>query len=973
MLYNSTLLDRVENKHVIELVLGTLSITNNTFFKNQDYAIYWVYSTLEILNLILDETQWSEDMILVSESRLRIESLYATSISPTTESHNFIGISYSDFNISDINYHNSSLELMAVIFSTGNIENISGSNITDLVNSTISLDYGLLIRSATIHMFDDIHFDNIALSESSFIVIINSNLYSFKNHSISNFNFVLYTLKYTNIYDGKRISVMNGASAFDILNSNMNLALSHFSILNSTISSALYSKSSNISISNSTFDSNTAKQGAAISLLWDSDQSCVSSITGWSFTNNHADVKGGAIYYDNSRPKMSNNSFSNNSADYGPNIASIPYKIIEQETFNDQIYLNDIPSGLEYNSSIRVMLVDQEGQVMNLENDVVAKIRTSSPESKITGVDSVIFTRGLAEIDKVTFIYRPGATNILFDISKTTSNTQIQSMPIHVSFRYCKPGEIIINNQCSKWSYGTYSLDWNSTQWKSWIDKADWLGDTQISVDSGYWRRTTNSTTVIECIKEEACQGGYEPDNEYPVKCSKGYKGVLWTSCEFVDGHKYQLLSNFEWAKCPDPVLNVIRVSGLILIVLLFLAIIIIVNIRKKSENQFSILLRIFTNYLHMVSLSMLFEADIPSAFTSVFTQFEKIGSPNETLFSFDCFIEDYDIKAFSPSNLLFKSFLLALLPLMLMALVLLILLMLKCFTCIALKDKSYDFMRYMVVSIICIIFLLHPSLTLESLRLFQWVEIDDGVYRMRQHMDYDWYSSDHLIWAFAIGFPILVVWVIGFPLIALVILIKYRAKLETLVIKKYLLLLYQGLNPSWFYWEYVNTLRKFLMLWWIVFSTSLSKDSRIMTGTIIVLIILRIQIYLQPYKDEQNNKIEIQGTLAGMFTLFCGIIFIEKEDTIKHFNIFMAILMFMFNLSFIMSWTYLFIVSWNIKNVTFNKMLSLFGMLLCKKTNLTISLNIDSDKKSELYYFVFYWVNHLKSKRKLIFYLFSF
>ena len=127
------------------------------------------------------------------------------------------------------------------------------------------------------------------------------------------------------------------------------------------------------------------------------------------------------------------------------------------------------------------------------------------------------------------------------------------------------------------------------------------------------------------------------------------------------------------------------------------------------------------------------------------------------------------------------------------------------------------------------------------------------------------------------------------------------------------------------------------------------------MTGTIIVLIILRIQIYLHPYKDEQNNKIEIQGTLAGMFTLFCGIIFIEKEDTIKHFNIFMAILMFMFNLSFIMSWTYLFIVSWNIKNVTFNKILSLFGMLLCKKTNLTISLNIDSDKKSELYYFVFY------------------
>ena len=121
-----------------------------------------------------------------------------------------------------------------------------------------------------------------------------------------------------------------------------------------------------------------------------------------------------------------------------------------------------------------------------------------------------------------------------------------------------------------------------------------------------------------------------------------------------------------------------IRFIGLIIVVLVFLGIIIVVNIRKTSENQFSILLRIFTNYLHMITLSMSFGADIPSAFTSIFTQFEKIGSPNETLFSFDCFVEDYDFRAFSPSNLLFKSFLIALLPLFLMILMLIVIVILK-------------------------------------------------------------------------------------------------------------------------------------------------------------------------------------------------------------------------------------------------------------------------------------------------------
>ena len=217
----------------------------------------------------------------------------------------------------------------------------------------------------------------------------------------------------------------------------------------------------------------------------------------------------------------------------------------------------------------------------------------------------------------------------------------------------------------------------------------------------------------------------------------------------------------------------------------------------------------------------------------------------------------------------------------------------------------------------------------------------------MRQHMDYEWYSSNHLLWAFAIGFPVLVVWVIGMPLIALIILIKYRAHLETVVIKKYLLLLYQGLNSYAFYWEFVNTLRKFLMLWCIVFLTSFSIYYRIMIGTIIVFIILRIQVNLQPYKDEQNNRIEILATLAGMITLSWGILFVQKDDKVENFNIVVAILVFMFNISFILNWVYLFIVSWNIKNQTFNKILNIFGKIICQKTS-SNNVKLDLSKESQ-------------------------
>lgn len=79
--------------------------------------------------------------------------------------------------------------------------------------------------------------------------------------------------------------------------------------------------------------------------------------------------------------------------------------------------------------------------------------------------------------------------------------------------------------------------------------------------------------------------------------------------------------------------------------------------------------------------------------------------------------------------------------------------------------------------------------------------------------MEYDCYSAEHMFWAAAVGVPMVGVWVIGMPLIALIVLIKNRKHLDDPRIKKYLLILYQGLRPNAFYWEFVNTARKVIML----------------------------------------------------------------------------------------------------------------------------------------------------------------
>lgn len=135
--------------------------------------------------------------------------------------------------------------------------------------------------------------------------------------------------------------------------------------------------------------------------------------------------------------------------------------------------------------------------------------------------------------------------------------------------------------------------------------------------------------------------------------------------------------------------------------------------------------------------------------------------------------------------------------------------------------------------------------------------------------MDYDCYSSEHLLWAALIAIPMMIVWVIGFPILAFIILYKKRHTLEEGNIKEYMMILYQGLKQRVFYWEFVNTIRKTLILMINVFLSSTSIFYQVLISVLTLFTTVQIQKKLEPYKLKHNNEIEIQGTIAGTITLF--------------------------------------------------------------------------------------------------------
>lgn len=160
-----------------------------------------------------------------------------------------------------------------------------------------------------------------------------------------------------------------------------------------------------------------------------------------------------------------------------------------------------------------------------------------------------------------------------------------------------------------------------------------------------------------------------------------------------------------------------------------------------------------------------------------------------------------------------------------------------------------------------------------------------------------------------------LIIWVFGSSGIALYILVHNRNRLEEEDIKRFFLSLYQGLKHKAFYWEFVNTIRKVLIL---IFNVLLAEEVgiyRAITAILVLIIIFRIQIRIKPYKDERNNEIEILAILTGTLTLFCGIIFVSEETSNSTINTLILLVVFIYNVYFILNWILLLLLTFKTKN----------------------------------------------------------
>ena len=936
LLANTNQMSSLANQNWFQLISSSLSIENATDVQSQSYVVNSFQSNFTIQDIVIMNWQTDANIMTLSSSNFVVNNLTLFNITSLEAQSSVVTAQFQTVIAMDnVKYSNSSC-----IFINSDSSQL---NMTNIEITSIALSSNLMSFSGwTNVMLANLSIYSLNLTSASAIYLTLSSFDLIQNVSISDIKTTGLELISSNVTQISGLVLTNLNKGLKITSSIANLIvdseISYWGNSSIVYGGAIDLIDSSSVIKHNTFNNNVAQRGGAISVRWTNYNLCTNSISQSQFASNNAIIKGGAINYENRRPDMISNTYSNNSAVYGLNIASYPVKIVESSSFNTSIVIDNVSSGVALSSNLVFAIQDFENQTIP-DSSYSIKVLPVTQNSSISGYDSARTVSGLATFTNLIFIYEPGAKHIQFKATSSSIDTAKNEAlnvstfnQIDVSFRFWKPGEMQISKtQCQECAPGTYSFGWNSTTCNSCMNNAICAGKANIEVNPGYWRKTTNSSTILYCNYPTAWLGGYYPQNEHPVAWAEGYTGYLCTQCGIVDGEKYQQVNGSQCIKWSNPMINALKFAGVILAAFIFLMVLIVLTVRKKQENQISVLARILTNYIQLISAAMSFNVKFPISLTQIFGSVQIIGSTSDTFLSYDWLFPKLQVTGIAPSVDLFKVVLTGFVPLVLILI------------CSLFWSLLYFFMhkwwsnlkRNIIVSIIWIIFLLHPTITKSSLQIFEWTNVDQNDKRMSLFIDYSWYSSEHLFWIAWVTIPNFLVWIAGAPFLAFYILFKHRKQLEDEKIKAYMLVLYQGLKPKTFYWEFVNTIRKVLILMCSVFLSTENALYKILASIVVLLAIIRVQLRLRPYKLEENNEIEQKAIYAGIITLFWGLIFSQESTNYAIFNTFAFLMLIFSNAIFIILWTFYFWISLNLKYKYFKKFISWYAMIIMRKSAL--------------------------------------
>ncbi|CAG9311412.1 unnamed protein product [Blepharisma stoltei] len=670
----------------------------------------------------------------------------------------------------------------------------------------------------------------------------------------------------------------------------------------SALGGGIYTDNISLNVSSSAFSQNRAESdtsvtssiptlgnGGAINLACSDLASCAFNITDCNFTENFATSNGGAINWEDCMPFVEGNDFSNNEAQYAPEISSYAVQLTALDKWGNatdsnrvlsDIVLKDVASGQIVVQSLILALVDYFKNTITTDNISTAELSTEkSVTTALSGTTKVTASKGVFYFSEFIISAEPGsevsikvATNGIDESNSKKLSPDIEfitSLEINVALRECVIGEATVGVTCKVCEANYYSLNPNNTQCLPCPSSAICYGNYTMVPTSGHWRSNNMSIKFWECPLSSACIGSPSPPNvSLTGLCDTGYEGNMCQGCS----EGYSRVGKNSCGKCPDDVANSFRVIGMFILMVIVAGI--MVRTTQKSayvpKSMQSIYIKIFVNYLQLVMLMSTFDLSWPSTVLEIFAVQNNAGSISDQIFSFDCFLDSGN----GQNDIYFKKLvIMAAVPIFIGFCSLLF------WSLIALHrhDRS-SFKNNLVSTIVILLFLFHPNLVKTMFSVFSCREIDSGEYWLVDNLNIRCWDERHIFYSILVAIPAIIIWGIGIPTVSLFFLYKNRKHLDSINVRLRFGFLFNGYKSRSYFWEFIILYRKILIVCCSVFLANVSTNVQALTVMGLILFCIYIHNKSKPYNGEILNKMEARSLLVAGITIYCGLYYLTND-----------------------------------------------------------------------------------------------
>lgn len=617
---------------------------------------------------------------------------------------------------------------------------------------------------------------------------------------------------------------------------------------------------------------------------------CVGNVTNSVFEGNTA-RSGGGIYWDKAVVRVSSCVFERNWAEFGLNVASKPVSLVSAEE-----RIEGVASGQTHAGEVEVLVVDYYTQSWVVDNSSEAWLGSKQDNVTLQGSTKAKAVEGIYRFSGFVVLADPGSTvelqvtSTALDSDYSASLHNSSHLLISVSLRLCVTGEIQRGLACSVCSADTYSLSVKASECKACPAAATCKGGRTLYPHTGYWRPAEDSELILACPRAASCLGNANYTSETGL-CAGGYHGNL---CQVCDAG-YSRSERDACTKCPDPFLNSLRLSFVSLGVIGFL----LYTIRSafqsaaKELNMQGVYMKILMNYLQSVVLTASFSMNWPLLVMEMFKAQSYAGEANEQILSFECFSQESNYP-FSYQ----KIILVAVLPIALLVFPALYwLLHIRKTAFVVLRDKY-------ITSVTILLFAMYPLVTRTSFAAFNCRLIQPGEWWLRDNLSLRCWDAEHLRVALGAALPAILLWGVGIPLGAGLLLKRQRRRLKTPVVKAQFGFLFLGFQEKCYYWEFIVLIRKVSLVAVYVFLSAASPAVQGLLVFSLLSISLGLQLKYSPYMTAELNALELRNILVSEATIYCGLFFLS-QDLPYATEMVLFLIMLVTNTYFVLYWSF--------------------------------------------------------------------